>query len=464
MKQFDEELVSGSIVRSVWKLAWPIVLLQLVNGVHQLVDHILVGNFVPSSNNAANAAIGDSWILFLVVAVFVASFLQGMTVLIARYSGKQDRETIGRVVYQTLLAAVIFNVFFLAPVGYFLSPWLLTLINAPAGVQVYALPYLRILFVFSIGLFANFMVFNTFQAIGDPKTPLILGIMATTLNVAVSVVLITGVGPFPKLGVVGAAIGTVLSPIPGALIAAYIILSGKTVIQIPHRLSLIPDLSVIKEIVRIGLPTGIQAILLNIGGAILLRYIGSLEHSAAAQAAYTICYAQLFAMVTWASFGLRGAAATLMGQNIGAGNTERGKSTVLVATAMGAVWAMALGVIFYTVPDTLLGFFNAGSGPVLAYGMSLLRVLAFSGFFLSTTLTLTGGMQGAGDTVTPMVIAFLTQIGVLLGLCTMYQFMGLLTAEKIWFAILISHMTRFALTYGAFRHGRWRHARVGLNT
>jgi Na+-driven multidrug efflux pump len=117
MQHFDKELVSGSILRSVWKLSWPVTLLNLVNGTHGFVDHILVGRFVESANNEANAAIGVAWQVFLVVVVFIASLFHGMNVLIARYAGMQDRENMGKVFYQALLMSVFLLVGVVAPVG-----------------------------------------------------------------------------------------------------------------------------------------------------------------------------------------------------------------------------------------------------------------------------------------------------------------------------------------------------------
>lgn len=463
MMKFDQELVSGHILRSVWKLMWPIVLLQLINGANQFVDHILVGHYVASDNNAANAAIGISWQYFLVVVVFIASFMQGMNVLVSRYTGRQDSDAIGRVVFQTILCACIMAVFFVAPFGYFITPSLLRLANAAPEVQVHAIPYMRIMFVFSITSFSNFLVIQVFQAIGRPKIPLVLGIFATILNISISAVLIVGAGPFPAMGAAGAALGTCLSAIPNAFIAVYIIASGKTVIRLPARLHFIPDRRIVKEIMRIGLPTGLQAILLNIGGAILISFIGLLPDSTAAQAAYTICYAQLFSLITWVSFGVRGACATLMGQNIGAGVLERGKTAVQVAAALGGCWAVLLGFVFFFSPSALLIAFDATNEPVLTYATTLLQYLAFSGFFLATTLAFTGGMQGAGDTMTPMVIAFVTQIGVLLGICVVALALGRLSTNVVWAAILTSHVSRWVLTLGAFRYGRWRRIRVGLD-
>ena len=324
MKKFDEQLVSGSILRSVWKLAWPATLLNLVNGMHSFVDHVLVGHFVVSDANAANAAIGVAWQTFLIFVVFIASLFHGMNVLIARYAGRQDRANMSRVAYETFLASLIILLFIVAPAGYIAAPYLLDLVGAEAEVRMHALPYLRILFTCGAPLFISFMFTGAFQASGDPKTPLVLGILATMLNIGISAVLITGIGPFPQLGAIGAAIGTVLAPLFTVAISVTLVLRRKMVLQPPAQFRLWPDLSVIK-VVRIGIhrDSGRPPQQRRIPRPV---FLGRMSHdiSAPAMAAYHLCYAQLFSLVTWTCFGLRSASGTLMGRHR-AGNPRLGK-------------------------------------------------------------------------------------------------------------------------------------------
>lgn len=455
MKPFDEELVSGHIVRSVWKLAWPIVLMNLINGVHGMIDQILIGHTV--DRDAANAAVGVAWNLFLVVVVSLASLFHGMGVLIAQSTGKQDRAQMNRILYHTGLMTVYLVLFVVTPLGYLLSPWLLELPNTSAEVRQYALPYLRILFLFSITLSMNFLLGIAMQTSGDAKTPLLLVIVTTVLHVIISVVLVTGFGPFPKMGTTGAALGASLAPIPSVLIAMSLIIRKKAILGLPDSFPLVPDWSVIRAVTRIGIPSGIHAVVLNIGGIFLYGYLGLLENSSSAQAAYTICYAQLFSFVTWAALGLRGAASALMGQNIGAGRAERGRRGVHVAAAMGGAWAALWGVAVWVWPGVFLGLFHSADTQdrlLNHFGASLLQYLSISGVFLAISLALTGGLMGAGDTKKPMYIAIITQIIVLLGICEIYRRLGILNTNAVWTAILISHVSRYALTHAVFARTR----------
>lgn len=455
MKAFDREIVSGSIVRSVWKLAWPMTLLNLVNGSHSLVDHILVGNFISSADNAANAAIGVAWQVFMVFVVMIASLFQGNNVLIARYAGRQDREKISGVAYDVFVSSLAILVLVLGPLGFLLSPALVRFATADASVAAHALPYLRIMFVGGAPLFIMFMVTGALQASGQPKTPLKLGVLTTVLNIVLSTLFITGIGPWPRMGTAGAALGTCLAPVITVAIAIMLVFRRRTLFLPPRRLRL-PDWRVLKAVAVIGIPTGLQAVLLNLGGALLIGKIGMLPQGAAAQAAYTIGYIQLFSLVMWVSFGLRVASSTIMGQNIGANRRDRGTRGVYVAALMGMTWAGLMGAVFWLFPGVLLGAFRATAEPLFGYGASLLKVLAFSGVLQVVTLAFTGGLQGAGDTRTPMFIAFITQIVILLGLAQVLDMTGHLSIYTLWAAVFVAHASRFLLTGAVFYRGRWK--------
>jgi Na+-driven multidrug efflux pump len=201
---------------------------------------------------------------------------------------------------------------------------------------------------------------------------------------------------------------------------------------------------------------------MNVAGVLLLRFIGSLEDSAAAQAAYAIGYTELFSMITWTSVGLMGAAATIAGQNLGAGHPERAVQGVHAASRIGVGVAAVVGLLFVTVPHALLGIFGASEAAVAEIGEQLLRYLAVSGFFITLALIYTGGLQGTGDTRSPLYITLVSQIAIPLGLCTIFQALGRLDSSGIWLAIVLGHLARCILSALRFRQGKWRHIKVEI--
>ena len=435
------------------------MLTNAIGGLQGIVDHVLVGNLV---GYKANAAIGVSWQILLVVIVFVSSTFTGMSVLVARFAGAGDAEKVDRVVYQAFLTAIGISLGIMAPLGYFATPWLLDLVNAAPAVKAEAMPYLRIMFGFSSGMLIFFMLGGALRSAGDARTPMRLGIVMTVVNLVLNVMLIRGLGPIPAFGTRGSAMGTCITSGLIAVYALWKLWTGGWVVAFPKGRGLGPDWTIIKELFRFGLPTGIQGIAMNIGGVLMLSFIGSLAQSAAAQGAFAVSYTELFSLITWTSVGLMGSAAAVAGQNLGASHPDRSAQAVHVAARYGLSVAAFVGLFFLFLPRQLLAVFGMHDPVVVSIGVQLLRVLSVSGLFVTVALAYTGGMQGTGDTKSPLYISMISQILVPLGICFVIQQTGKLDTIDIWLAILAGHVTRCVLSVLRFRQGKWRLITVSI--
>ena len=282
----------------------------------------------------------------------------------------------------------------------------------------------------------------------------------TVLNMGFNIILIPGWGPIPRFGTRGAAIGTVTASTIVSAVALWMIFRGRLVVQFSKGMAWRPDWSIIRSLFRFGLPAGIQGVAMNIAGVLLLRFIGSLEHSAEAQAAYAVGYTELFSLITWTSVGLMGAAAAVAGQNLGAGKPERATHGVHIAARFGLCVAVTIGAMFLIIPEYLLAIFGLKDPIVVALGTQLLRFLSLSGLFITVALTYTGGLQGTGDTRSPLYITLISQIAVPLGILFTAQALGRLDAPTVWTAILLGHLTRCVLSVARFQQGKWRAIRV----
>ncbi len=453
-RKFDRSIVEGPIRPAVWRLAWPTMLQNLVAGLQGIIDHAMVGHFV---GYTGNAAIGVSWQIIIVVIVFATSVFTGMAVLVARVAGANEPDKVNRVVYQAFLTAAGLAVI-LGAAGGLAAPALLDLVNAAPAVHTEALPFLRTMFMGFIGMMMFFMLSGAFRAAGDPHTPLRLGVAMTVLTIAFNVVLI------PMFGTVGAAYGTVASSTLASAYGIWRLLRPSSVIHFEQDMDRRPDFSIIRSLFRFGLPTGVQGIAMNVGGVFMLRFIGSLEESAAAQAAFAVGYTELFSLITWTSVGLLGASATIAGQNLGARNPERAIEGVRVASRIGLAVAVVVGAMFLLIPRYLLAVFGMTDMQVIEIGVLLLRYLSLSGLFVTVALSYTGGLQGTGDTRSPLYISILSQVIVPLGLCTIFQATFGLEAGYIWMAILAGHVTRCVLSVARFRQQKWRNIKVDLDT
>jgi Na+-driven multidrug efflux pump len=199
-----------------------------------------------------------------------------------------------------------------------------------------------------------------------------------------------------------------------------------------------------------------------VAGVILLAFIGSLAQSAAAQAAYSVSYGQLFSLVTWTSMGLMGAAAAVAGQSLGARKADRADQAVHVAARIAVTGAAFVGIFFFFFPRTLLAVFGMNEPAVVEIGTQLLHVLSVSGLFIAVALTYTGGLQGTGDTKSPLYISIVSQMVIPLGICFVIQEAGTLQPMHIWLAILAGHITRCTLSVLRFNQGKWRDIAVDI--
>ncbi|RPI47924.1 MAG: MATE family efflux transporter [Acidobacteria bacterium] len=457
--RYDRSIVEGPLRPAVWKIAWPTMLTNVVGGLQGIVDHALVGHLVGFTGNAA---IGVSWQIILVVIVFISSLFAGMSVLVARFAGAGDTAKVDRTVYQAFLTATFLSLGVMAPLGYFASPWLLDLVNAAPAVKAEALPFMRIMFMFIGGMLMFFMLSAALRSAGDARTPMTLGLAMTVLNLVLNVILIRGLGPIPSFGTAGAAMGTAMASGLVAMYSLWKLWSGAWVVSFPRGQGYGPDWRIIRSLFRFGLPTGIQGIAMNVGGVFMLAFIGSLPQSAAAQAAFAVSYTQLFSLITWTSVGLMGAAAAVAGQNLGAGHPDRADAAVHVAARFGFAAAAIVGLFFFFIPRQLLAIFGMNDPAVVEIGVELLQVLSFSGLLIAVALTYTGGLQGTGDTKSPLYISIVSQIVVPLGICFVIQQTSTLDPIDIWIAILIGHATRCVLSVLRFNQGMWRHIAVDL--
>ncbi|MEO8909421.1 MAG: MATE family efflux transporter [Gemmatimonadaceae bacterium] len=459
-QRYDRSLIEGPLAPAVWKLAWPTMLTNIIGGLQGMVDQALVGHLI---GYKANAAIGVSSQIFIIVIIFISSLFTGMSVLVSRFTGAGDHDKVDRTVYQAFIAAIGLSLFVMAPIGYFASPALLDFVNAAPAVKAEALPFLRTMFVFSSGMLVFFMLGGALRSAGDAHTPMVLGISMTVLNIVFNVILIRGLGPIPAYGTRGAAMGTCIA---SGLVAVYSLVKlwkGGWVVSFPRGRGYGPDWEIIKELFRFGLPSGIQGIAANIGGVLMLSFIGSLPESAAAQAAFAICYTQLFSLVTWTSVGLMGSSAAVAGQNLGARQPDRAAAAVRVAARIGLTSAAVVGAAFLLIPRQLLAIFGMHDPVVVRIAVQLLHVLSISGLLVAVALTYTGGLQGTGDTKSPLYISIVSQVIVPLGICFAVQQTSRLDPIDIWLAILAGHATRCALSVLRFKQERWRTITVRID-
>ncbi len=454
---FDRSITQGPLHVAVWRIAWPTMLTNLVAGLQGLVDHAVIGHFV---GYHGNAAIGISWRILSLVVVFASALYMGMGVLVARFAGRGEADKVDRVVKQALVATAFLGIAVFAPLGWVLSPHLLALVNATPEVQADALGYLRTMLAFNVGLLLFHLLLGALRAAGDARTPLRLSVLMTVVNVVLTLVLVRGLGFIPALGTRGAGIATVAASGITTLTGLYLLFTRRLVIGPAPGLA--PDWRILGRVLRIGIPAGLQVVALNITAVLLVRYVGALEHSAEAQAAYAVAYFEIFSLVIWTAIAVMTAAATVAGQNLGAERPDRAAKTPGTAVAVGLAVTLPLGLSFVLIPRGWLALFGMSDPQVQSLGIELLAFLSLTSVFMTISLGYTGALQGTGDTRTPLVITLISQVALPLGLCAGLDHFSRLTGTGIWLAITSGHFVRCMLSVYCFRRGRWRRLKIGI--
>ncbi|MCC6453188.1 MAG: hypothetical protein IT171_09860, partial [Acidobacteria bacterium] len=160
---------------------------------------------------------------------------------------------------------------------------------------------------------------------------------------------------------------------------------------------------------------------------------------------------------------LMGAAGAVVGQNIGAGSPDRAAQSVRIASRFGLIGASIVGLVFMFFPTAMLAIFGLTDPVVVEVGTTLLRVLSISGLFITTALSYTGGLQGAGDTKSPLYISIISQVVVPLSICFIIRETSTLEPIHIWLAVLAGHATRCILSVLRFNQGKWRAIKVNID-
>jgi putative MATE family efflux protein len=454
-------------LRPMLRLTMPVLLEQVLHLLVGFVDLWLTGNFLPGEAYVAAMTL-MIYALWLVGNVF--SFVAlGSTAMTARFVGAGDRELANRVMNQSIVAGVVWSMllmaFSLPLAGYF--PLIMGLQGTAAAA---AERYLTIELCVLPAVMVERVAVACLRGAGDTVSGLVTMTIVNVVNMVVSYSLARGVGPLPELGWTGIALGTAIGHVCGAAILLTLLACGRAGFHL--RLSAMsPDFDLIRRILRIGVPGGLDVILVSVCHLIYLRIILSLGDIAAAAHGVAI---QVEALGYMPGGAFQISAATLAGQYIGARDLVRARRSVVMACAVASAIMVVAGIIFYVAATPLASFFLGGrSNEVVPLAARLLRIVAYAMLPLAVTMVLTGALRGAGDTRWPLVLNLLgivllrVPVAILLShdavsiplLGTTLTGAGL-GVVGAWYAAVIDIVARCLLMIGRFRQDAWQRIEV----
>ena len=443
-------ITEGSAAASIARLAAPMLVGAILQNIQSLIDLFWVGRLGPS----AVAAVAMSGTILMVLFPMLMGLSTGTVALVARAIGAKKPDEASEAAGQSLLLALVLGGLS-GVLGWFYADELFAVLGAGPDVLAEGKGYLQISLLGSFTVFVLFIGNAALQGAGDTVSPMVVMAISNVLNIILDPLFIFGPGPFPAMGVYGAAIATVLAQAVAALGSLFVLFTGRSHLHV--RLchgSFHPGLA--WRILRIGLPGSGQMLSRSLMSAVMMRIVATC--GTAAVAAYGIGM-RFHMILLMPAFALGGAAATMVGQNLGAGKPGRARHAAWVATGLDAAVMVVAAVLIFPAAPGLIGLFN-DHADVVAVGARYLRVV--SPFYLVAALgiVLGRGLNGAGDSVGPMVITIVTLWGLQVPLAVFFSRLWEPATEGIWWAMVVAFVVQGVLTALWFETGRWMKKRV----
>jgi len=445
-KSYTIDATSGSITKGLLSLAIPFILAMLVETLFNITNMF----FVSRLGSAAIAAVSFCGIMLMLTSVAVEGMSGAAVAMIARRVGEKDHRGAGAVALQIYLIGIIFSAL-LGILGYIYAEPLMRLIGANDSIVINGLGYVRIYFIGMVSVFFLFITQAILRGAGEPVMPVVILIISALANIILDFLLIFGIGPFPKMGVNGAALATIIARAIGSIIGLFFLFYGFSTVRI--RISDFGiDFSIIKNVFKIAFPSMGRMSLNSLSRIALMKIVTLFGTSAVA--AYGIGL-RLDMLVFLPGLGFAAAVSTMVGQNLGAKSPERAEKSTTIAVWYNIVIMSFLGIVFFIMAKNIIAIFDKNP-EVLHLGEAYLKVVAPTYFLLGVRLVLGGALRGAGDTFAPMIISLITLFGIQIPLAYFLSSLSALNTTGIWLAIAgVNFFEAIFLAYW-FKRGSWK--------
>jgi putative MATE family efflux protein len=329
---------------------------------------------------------------------FGFGFMVAGTALVARYKGGGESEKIREVSGQFVLILILFSILFVSIAVFFIEP-IITFMKVPPDIFTDAVNYIRIVMLGMVFMFV-FMTYQSFShGLGDTVTPMIISLVSVSSNIVLDPIVIFGWGPFPKMGIIGAAWATVFARIVGAALALYF-LKKKAGVLIPRLQDMRPRFKILSTILNISIPASISQSITSFGFLFLQGFVNTFGTVVITVFSLGNRLTNFFMMP---SFGLSSALSSIVGQNLGAGNIKRAEKSVLHAIGFVLIFMLTGFVALYFFGGRIISIFI--NDPVVVFhGSRMFRVTSIASMFFSIIFVFNGVFNGAGYTKPTMIL------------------------------------------------------------
>jgi len=451
-KEFGRDFSKGSIRRHLLAFSIPMLLGNLIQIGYSIINTIWVGHLVGEN---AVGAVGISFPILFILIGFAMGITMATTILVSQYYGARDYEMVEKVVNNSFSLPLIVGVV-LTFVCILSRNFLLGLMKTPPENFAMASSYLKIMLLSFILTYMGFLISSILRGIGDTVTPLIFMSVGVGLNAMLDPFLIGGFGPFPRLGLNGAAYATLISQTT-ALGIGFAYLNRKNHLVAFHPRKLIFDKHLTFLVFKIGVPSIIQQSLVSIGAMFVTSFVNSFG-SAATNAFGAVGRVDMIAFMPAMSMSM--AVAALTGQNLGAGKPQRVKEIFESGVVMTSSITIFISLIVVFLSKLILTMFGLGDdAKVMDIGMTYLRIVGSSYLFFAVMFISNGVINGAGHTMITMTFSLLSLWLVRVPV-SWWLSKTSLGITGIWIAIALSFVATMIVSLTYYFSGRWKKSAI----
>ncbi len=383
-------MISGNIYEKIALFAVPLLLGNFFQLMYNTIDSIVVGNYV---GKTALAAVGASTPIINLLIAFFQGLATGAGVVVSRYYGARNERDESKAIHSFLLFSILFGIL-LSVIGYFLSPWILRWMNTPSDYYADADGYLAIYFLGATFLTVYNAGTGILQAVGDSKNPLYFLIATSILNIFLDLFFVKNLG----MGVEGAALATIISECVSMLLVLRLLFTVKKEYRVTLK-QLKIDFVILKDIVLIGIPAGIQGMIVSLSNVVVMAYVN--QFGSAGVAGFS-CSHKLDNFLGLPVQSLMLATTTFCGQNLGAKKYDRVKKGVRASLVMSISIVVTLGIVAYIFARPLLGIFTTDN-EVIQNGSTILRIMCPFYIFLCFHQMYSAALRASGRSTVPMI-------------------------------------------------------------
>jgi putative MATE family efflux protein len=446
----QQDFTEGSLRRAIGLLAIPMVLEMVMESLFAIVDVFWVAHLGAD----AMATVGLTESILMLVYCGAMGLSMAATAMVARRIGERDHEGAAVAAVQALAVGIVASVI-IAILGALFAPKLLAVMGASPDVIVTGGRYAAIMMGSSVAIVLLFLNNGVFRGAGDAAIAMRVLWLSNFINLLLDPCFIFGLGPFPRLGVAGAAVSTTIGRSIGVVFQLWILFGRNGRVQILKR-QLRVNWDVMKRLVRVALNGMFQYAVGQTSWMVLVRIVSTF--GSAAVAGYTVAI-RIILFVILPSWGLSSAAATLVGQNLGAAKPDRAERSVWLTGFYNMLFLGGVAVVFIIFPEPIIRIFT-NDPEVIPIGVSCLRIVSYGNLAYAYGMVMVQSFNGAGDTFTPTVVNIFGYWMFQIPVAYLLAYRVPLGPKGVFAAIPIAETAIAIVGVTLFRRGRWKKKRI----